>query len=212
MEDIEQKEVDPQAAETPYTVIAACSNEIVVKVLEAESPHTAALIIGCLPLEKKAAVFEQLLPHWSEDRQKMLMMELTLGTSELAICMELIAADIAEKIKRLTEKRYIHIGGIDFISKTINLMDIPSRNAVFSLLKDANEKLYENVKADTFTFDDIVRLSDLAIQKMMRETDAVQLSRALVTAPADVKHKILQNMSKRAAAMLEEEIESIGHL
>ena len=60
-----------------------------------------------------------------------------------------------------------------------------------------------------FTFEDIVRLSDLAIQKMLRKIDAVQLARALVTAPPEVKQKIMHNMSKRAAAMVEAEIETM---
>ena len=208
----EQMEDDQEKPETPFTVIANCNDEILITVLERESPHTAAVIISCLHLEKEISVLEGLLLCLSEDRQKMLLVEFSLGIFELRENVELIAADIAEKIKRLTNKRYMRIGGSDFVSKVINLMDASSRNAVFNLLKNKNTALYEAVKADTFTFEDIVRLSDLAIQKMMREIDAVQLTQALVTAPPEVKQKVMQNLSKRTAAMVEEEIETMDKI
>lgn len=205
----EQMEDDQEKPETPFTVIENCSNEVLVKVLLEESLHTAALIIGGVSLEKKAALLELVLLRLSEAQQKMLLTELARGTCELTDCVRLIEADIAEKIKRLTNKRYMRIGGSDFVSKVINLMDASSRNAVFNLLKNKNTALYEAVKADTFIFEDIVRLSDLAIQKMMREIDAVQLAQALITVPPDVKQKVMQNLSKRTAAMVEEEIKTM---
>lgn len=205
----EQMEDDQEKPETPFTFIANCTDEILITVLERESPHTAAVIISCLHLEKEISVLEGLLLCLSEAQQKMLLTELARGTCELTDCVRLIEADIAEKIKRLTNKRYMRIGGSDFVSKVINLMDASSRNAVFNLLKNKNTALYEAVKADTFIFEDIVRLSDLVIQKMMREIDAVQLAQALITVPPDVKQKVMQNLSKRTAAMVEEEIKTM---
>ena len=43
----------------------------------------------------------------------------------------------------------------------------------------------------------------------MREIDAVQLAQALITVPPDVKQKVMQNLSKRTAAMVEEEIKTM---
>lgn len=208
-EDTNQLESITRAAETPYDIIADCSNEILIHVLMGESPHTMALIIGRLPLEKIASAVEQLLPRLPENIQRMVLTELTLGTSELADCVRLIEADIAQKIQRLTKKRYRQVGGIGFVNKTLHLMDASSRNTIFTLLKNTDTALYETLKADTFAFEDMVRLSDAAIQKILRETNAGELARALVTAPPDVTHKILQNMSKRAAAMVKADMEHI---
>lgn len=134
MIDIQQKEDGKQKTETPHTLIEKCSNEMLAKVLRTEDPHTAALIIGRLPLEKKAAVLEGVLPHLTADQQKIILTELTFGTSELAESMQLIEADIAEKIKRLTEKRAIMIGGSDFVSKIL-----------ISLSKHTAEKAKEGI-------------------------------------------------------------------
>jgi flagellar motor switch protein FliG len=61
-----------------------------------------------------------------------------------------------------------------------------------------------------FVFEDIVMLDDRAIQKVMREVDQQELSKALKSVDAEVQDKIYRNMSKRAAQMLKEDMEFMG--
>ena len=53
-------------------------------------------------------------------------------------------------------------------------------------------------------------LDDRAIQKILRETDVVELSKALKGSSTEVQDKIFRNMSKRAATMLKEDMEFMG--
>jgi flagellar motor switch protein FliG len=59
-------------------------------------------------------------------------------------------------------------------------------------------------------FEDIVMLDDRAIQKVLREVDSADLGKALKSVDAEVQDKIYKNMSKRAAAMLKEDMEFMG--
>lgn len=61
-----------------------------------------------------------------------------------------------------------------------------------------------------FDFENIVCLNDLTIQKVLRELDAQELTTALKGASYDVQEKFFQNMSKRAATMLKEDMEFLG--
>ena len=61
-----------------------------------------------------------------------------------------------------------------------------------------------------FVFEDVVMLSDRAIQKLLRETDYQCLALALKDTDDEVKEKIFRNMSKNAAKMLQEDIEYMG--
>jgi flagellar motor switch protein FliG len=61
-----------------------------------------------------------------------------------------------------------------------------------------------------FVFEDIVMLDDRSIQKVMREVDAQELSKALKSVDTEVQDKIYRNMSKRAAQMLKEDMEFMG--
>jgi flagellar motor switch protein FliG len=58
--------------------------------------------------------------------------------------------------------------------------------------------------------DALIELDDRAIQKIMRETDTTDLAMALYQTDVEVQDKIFRNMSKRAAAMLKEDMEYMG--
>lgn len=61
-----------------------------------------------------------------------------------------------------------------------------------------------------FNFEDLPLLDDRAIQKILRETDTIELSKALKGSPTEVQNKIFRNMSKRAATMLKEDMDFMG--
>jgi flagellar motor switch protein FliG len=59
-------------------------------------------------------------------------------------------------------------------------------------------------------FDMILKFDDTSIQKILREVDSQEIAKALKGEPEEVKEKIFKNMSKRAAAMLKEDMEYMG--
>lgn len=61
-----------------------------------------------------------------------------------------------------------------------------------------------------FNFEDLTMLDDRAIQKILRETDTMELSKALKGTTTEVQDKIFRNMSVRAAIMLKEDMEFMG--
>jgi len=71
---------------------------------------------------------------------------------------------------------------------------------------DYDQDLKEELEKTIFLFEDIVFISDMDIQKILREIDQKELSIALCDAKEDVLHKFLNNMSDRAGRMLVDEI------
>ena len=67
-----------------------------------------------------------------------------------------------------------------------------------------------NIEQDNFTFSDLTELDDRSIQKVLREVDQQELAMALKNSEREVQDKIFRNMSKRAAAMLQEDMEFMG--
>ena len=63
-----------------------------------------------------------------------------------------------------------------------------------------------------FTFDDILRLNDRAIQKLLTKIYTTDLLNALKSASSNIQNKFLFNMSKRAAQMLKEDMEFRGEV
>ncbi|WP_296687181.1 FliG C-terminal domain-containing protein [Treponema sp. UBA3813] len=63
-----------------------------------------------------------------------------------------------------------------------------------------------------FTFDDILRLKDSTVQKLLTKIDTVDLLNALKSASSNIQNKFLFNMSKRAAQMVREDMDYIGEV
>jgi hypothetical protein len=75
---------------------------------------------------------------------------------------------------------------------------------------EEDPELAEAIKNQTFVFEYVARLNNPAIQKILRETDSQELAKALKAASPEVRNKIFKNISKRAAAILKEEMEYMG--
>ena len=61
-----------------------------------------------------------------------------------------------------------------------------------------------------FVFEDIISLDDRAIQRVLRDVDNNDLAVALKSANEEVKTVIFNNLSKRLAAMIQEDMEFMG--
>ena len=77
-------------------------------------------------------------------------------------------------------------------------------------LYDQDPLISLSVEKHLLTFDVITRLDDRAIQKMLREVDQMELAKSLKGADEEIQKKIFRNMSKRAANMLQEDMEFMG--
>jgi hypothetical protein len=68
-------------------------------------------------------------------------------------------------------------------------------------------KEYALEKSQKLDFNDIAKLPDRMIQRILRELEPETLAKALSDADEDLKNCFFRNMSKRAAAMFQEDIE-----
>lgn len=75
---------------------------------------------------------------------------------------------------------------------------------------EENPILQMNIENFSISFNELGRLDDRAIQKVLREVDMDVLALALKKADEKVKQKIYRNMSARAAALLKENMEFMG--
>ena len=61
-----------------------------------------------------------------------------------------------------------------------------------------------------FVFDNLVDVDDKGIQAILREVQQDALLKAIKGADDELKDKIMRNMSKRAAEMLNDDLEALG--
>jgi flagellar motor switch protein FliG len=91
----------------------------------------------------------------------------------------------------------------------INDLELKDDKWIYARIITENEKF---ILEKPLKFDIINRLDDLSIQKVLREIDSTELAKALKDTDEGIKEKVFKNMTKRAVAMLEEDIESLHQI
>lgn len=174
--------------------------------IQHEHPQTIALILAYLHAEQ-AAIILSALPA-----------EMQVEVAQRLATLDRTAPDVLEEVEATLERRvaafvtqnYTSAGGIDVAVDVLNRVDRATEKTIMDSLEENDPELAEEIRKRMFVFEDIVLLSDRDIQNIVREVDSSVWVLALKTASEEVLERIYKNMSKRAAEILQEEIEYLG--
>ena len=190
----------------PFDFIRRTDPAHLLNFIQQEHPQTIALILAYLD-PGKASVILQNLP-----------VEIQSDVARRIATMDRTSPDVLREVERVLEKKlstlssedYTAAGGVESIVEILNLVDRSSEKSIIESLEEDDAELAEEIKKRMFVFEDIVLLDDRAIQRVLREVDSQELSKALKSVDVEVQDKVFKNMSKRAAAMLKEDMEFMG--
>jgi flagellar motor switch protein FliG len=190
----------------PFDFIRNADPSQLLNFIQGEHPQTIALILSYLAPQ----ISSQILTHLPE--------EIQANVAKRIAEMDRTSPDIIRDIERVLERKmsslvneeYTSAGGIDAIVEVLNLVDRATEKSIIEALEEEDPELAEEIKKRMFVFEDVTLLSDRDIQQVLREVDSKELAMALKAVDDAVKDKIFQNMSKRAAAMLSEDMEYMG--
>ena len=102
------------------------------------------------------------------------------------------------------------LGGVKVAAEMLNLMGPSVETSVLDYVREADNDLAQQLMDSMFTFDDLVKVDDKAIQALLKEVQTESLVVGLKGAPPELREKVLRNMSTRAAETLREELEARG--
>ncbi len=106
--------------------------------------------------------------------------------------------------------RKASLGGVKPAAEIINMMGGSIETAVLDYIREADNELAQKIMDNMFTFDDLEKLDDKAIQTLMKEVQSESLVIALKGATPEMREKVFRNMSTRAAETLREDLDSRG--
>ncbi|MCX7632930.1 MAG: flagellar motor switch protein FliG [Turneriella sp.] len=174
--------------------------------IQNEHPQTIALILSYLDPPKAAMILSSLDQKVQADvARRIAKMDRT--SPEVLREVERV---LERKLSTLSNEDYTMAGGIDVVVEVLNNVDRSTEKSIIEALEAEDPELAEEIKKKMFVFEDIVLLDDKAIQKVLRELDNQDLAKALKAVDTEVQEKIFRNMSKRAAALLREDMEFMG--
>jgi flagellar motor switch protein FliG len=82
--------------------------------------------------------------------------------------------------------------------------------SVLDSIRENDPDLAQKIMDKMFTFEDMLKLDNKAIQMVLKEVTSDTLVIALKGASSDLKQKVLANMSSRASEALKEDMETRG--
>lgn len=177
--------------------------------LQNEHPQTTALILSYLSdmdSNKVAKILSSLTPEQQVD------------VGRRIAYMERTNPDMVREVERVVEaklgtvisSKFSQVGGERDLIEAVTRMERSIQKAFLENLEQEDPDLYEKVIRGLFQFEDLRKLDDRSVQIVMKEVQTKDLGMALRGVSEEVKSKILNNMSQRAAQMLEEDMESAG--
>ena len=193
--------------EMPFEFLRRVDPRLVLSFLQDEHPQTMALVLGHMPSDQAAVVLGGLPDEVQSDvAHRLAVMDRT--SPEIV---KQVGAHLERRLSTILQHSDTSkVGGVKPLVDIINHSDRATERLILEGLDSRDPQLAEQVRAHMFTFEDIVTLDDRSVQLLLRQVDTKELSIALKGVSEDVKSKVLTNMSERAAAALQDEIDVLG--
>ncbi len=199
-------QIQTQVQRTPFAFLQKAESESLLTFIQDEHPQTIALITCHLPHHKAAEILVGLpMQKQIEVIKRIANMEQT-NPEVIREVEKGLESRLASMLTQSMEKA----GGVPTVAEILNLADRTSEKAIMEGLEAEDPDLVEEIRRLMFVFEDVKMVDDKGIQAVMREVDNSELALALKTASEDLKAKIFNNMSERAAALIKEDMEFMG--
>lgn len=178
----------------------------VADMIRMEHPQIVAIVLSFLDPDQAAEVLA-LLPEKSQS--EIVMRIATLDT---------VQPNALEELDQILEKQFSSssaqqpaaMGGVKNAANIMNYLDPSIESRIIEQIRKSDAALGGTIQDLMFTFDNFLDLDDRSVQALLREVPGDRLVIALKGADEAVREKIFRNMSKRAAEMLREDLESKG--
>ncbi|RDU22436.1 flagellar motor switch protein FliG [Anaerosacchariphilus polymeriproducens] len=190
----------------PFEFIRKTDPAQLLNFIQDEHPQTIALILSYLPAQQAAQIVGALpIDKQADVAKRIAVMD---GTSPDVI--KEVERILDKKLSSLVNQDYTIIGGVEAIVDILNSVDRGTEKHIMENLEIDDPELADEIRKRMFVFEDILLLDDRAIQRVLRDVDNNDLSIALKGANQEVQNTIFNNLSKRLAAMIKEDMEYMG--
>ena len=190
----------------PFDFIRRADSTQVLNFIQNEHPQTISLILSYID-PKHAAQMLSALP-------------LEMQTSVIARIanMGITSPEYIKETERVLERKLSSLsvgeqaiaGGIDSLVKILNCVDRGTERHLLESLEESDEELVEEIKKRMFIFEDIVKLDNHSVQRVLKEIDNRDLAVALKGTTNEVSKVIFDNISKRLQEMIREDMDLMG--
>ena len=190
----------------PFDFIRKTDANQITNFIQSEHPQTIALILSYLRPKQAAEVISSLSPDKQADvTRRIALME---GTSPDVI--KEVEKVFEKKLSALMTEDITQVGGVDSVVEILSAVDRSTEKHILETLEVEDIELSEEIRRKMFVFEDMLAISNRDMQNVIREVDQKDMAIALKGASEELKAHFFANLSKRLAAMIQEEMDYMG--
>lgn len=190
----------------PFDFVRRADSAQVFNFIQNEHPQTIALVLSYLDTSRAALILGSL----PRDMQAQVIKRIAK--------MGIVSPDYIREAERVLERKFgnvgytanVAVGGLDTIVDILNSVDRGTETFILSSIEAEDPDLAEEIHNKLFVFEDLIKLTDISLQKVLKEVDNDVLTIALKNASEHINAKIFKNVSKRLQETIEENMRFMG--
>ena len=178
----------------------------VANIIRNEHPQIQTIVLSYLEPEQSAEILSQF--------PEKVRLDLTMRIANL----EEVQPAALQELNEIMEKQFAgqagtqtaKMGGLKAAADILNYMDTNIEGQLMDSIREHDEEMAQQIQDLMFVFENLIDVDDRGIQVLLREVQQDVLMKALKGTDENLKEKIFKNMSKRAAELLQDDLEAMG--
>ncbi len=200
------EQIEHQVQQQPFSFLQKAESESLLTFMQDEHPQTIALILAHLPPGMGSEIMAGLAPA----KQIEVVARIANMEQTNPEVIREVERGLEQRLAGIMSQRFQKVGGVEAVAEILNRADRATEKGILETLEAEDPDLVEQIRRLMFVFEDILLVNDKGIQALLKEVDNEELALALKTASEDMKQKIFNNMSERAATLIREDMEYMG--
>lgn len=191
-----------------FAWLADADPDVASRVLAEEPPSTIALALAHLDAKSGAKLLTRLPEHLRADVALRVATLDAVDTDTIST----VDAALRERVGTTLRAQVQRVHGTSVLAGMLSATPRSAEEVLIDHLQVRNPDLAHKVRSAMFRFDDLPQLSNRDLQKILSQIEVGDLAIALSSAKPDTTETLMNNLSERARANLEEEISFLQNL
>jgi flagellar motor switch protein FliG len=194
---------DFQPTDDPFDDLNRLSGFRIASALKDENPRSVAIVLGCLESDKAAEV----LGHLPDALRSQAFMALSRTTVTPSPLLQRIVRTTVTKAAAVQDKSDDQSDTDRRMAEMLRALPRKTRSHILENLDSENPELAARLKNLLYFFEDLLKVEDRSLQKLLMEVDVETLLTSLRGADERILEKVMRNVGKRVRETLTEEMQ-----
>jgi flagellar motor switch protein FliG len=192
--------------ESISTIIADVPEKILNSFIAAEHPQTVAFLLTKMNPDQAASVLQTM----AEEQQTDILVRVAHLNNVKGEVIDEVREVLRSSLRVSGANEEEEIGGPKAAADILNFVERNNEARIITEIEEMFPEIAEQIRNLMFTFEDIKKIDDKGVQAILKEVPRDQLVISLKTASPELKALLFKNVSQRAAAMIQEDLDALG--